>query len=151
MAAPVPFVKALTEGETLIGPSGEIVIKVDPTTGATQFAMGTQHLLANTGIPLHVHETADEVLFVHAGVATGQIADERISVQAGSMMFIPRGVWHGVTNPASEVTLVWFVSPPGLESFFRSTRAKPGQPPVKLTPETLKEIAAKHHMRFKTQ
>jgi mannose-6-phosphate isomerase-like protein (cupin superfamily) len=148
MPVPAPFVKETSEGETLIGPSGKIIVKVDPATGASQFAMGTQQLLPNTGIPLHVHETEDEILFVHAGTALGQIADRRIPVQPGSMMFIPRGVWHGVTNPDGEVTLVWFVSPPGLEAFFRATRVKPGEPVRKLTPEELNEIALKHGMRF---
>jgi hypothetical protein len=56
----VPFVKLPSEGEALVAPNGTIMVKVDPSTGAALFAMGTQDLKPATGIPIHVHETEDE-------------------------------------------------------------------------------------------
>ena len=40
------YVLHSAEGETVVRPSGDIVIKVDPTRGAPNIAMGTQHLKA---------------------------------------------------------------------------------------------------------
>jgi quercetin dioxygenase-like cupin family protein len=145
---PVAFVRQPDEGEKLLAPNGTIVVKADPTTGAFNFAMGTQELQPHTGIPLHVHENEDEILFVHAGTAVGTIGEQHVSVQAGSTIFIPRGTWHGVANGEGMLSLVWFVSPPGLESFFRATRSKPGEAPKSLTKEELDDVARKHHMRF---
>ncbi|HEX8171549.1 MAG TPA: cupin domain-containing protein [Thermoanaerobaculia bacterium] len=145
---PVPIVRLPSEGEPLINPSGTILVKVDPTTGSSLFAMGTQEIKPNSGIPMHVHETEDEILFVHEGTAVGTVGDEHVTAPAGTTIFIPRGTWHGVETPNGAVTLVWFVTPPGLEWFFRATRSKPGEPPKSLTREELDDIARKHHMKF---
>ena len=139
------------EGEVLVGPNGEVVIKVDPATGSARFAMGTQQLLTGSGIAVHMHEHEDEVLFVHGGSAVGILGDERKRIEAGSTIFIPQGVWHGVENPEAEVDLVWVVSPPGLESFFRDMRTPPGVQPRSLTPQQLEDIRRKHGIRSKPQ
>jgi hypothetical protein len=62
---------------------------------------------------------------------------------------VPKGVWHGVENPDSELLLLWVVAPPGLEAFFREVASVPGAPPRELTREQLDEIARKHGMRLR--
>lgn len=143
------FVLPRGEGEVLAVPNGEVVIKVDPRTGSARFAMGTQTLRAGAGIGLHIHEDEDEILFVHSGKGMGVIGDDHKPVEAGSTIFIPHGVWHGVENPDGEVGLVWVVSPPGLESYFRDIGAPPGAPAKTLTAEQLEDLRRKHGMRSK--
>jgi len=77
------------------------------------------------------------------------VGEHQAPVEPGSTIFIPHGVWHGVENPEGELSLIWFVSPPGLESFFRESGSPPGAQPKNLTPEQLEDIRRKHGMRTK--
>jgi quercetin dioxygenase-like cupin family protein len=48
-------------------------------------------------IPWHVH-TAEEILFVVAGEAEGEVGDERGLLAAGSLVVVPAAMRHRVTN-----------------------------------------------------
>ena len=89
------------------------------------------------------------MLFVLEGTAFGMLGDARMPVEKGSAIYIPKGVWHGVENPDSELLLLWVVAPPGIEAFFREVASAPGAPPRQLTREQLNEIAQKHGIQFK--
>lgn len=143
------FVLQRGEGEFLAVANGEVVIKVDPRTGSARFAMGTQTLRPGAGIGLHIHEDEDEILFIESGKGMGVIGDDHKPVEAGSTIFIPHGVWHGVENAEGPVGLVWVVSPPGLESYFRDIGSPPDAPAKTLTTEQLADIRRKHGMRSK--
>ena len=143
------FVVAPGEGEVLDGPNGEVRIKVDPGTGSTLLAMGTQHVLVGKGIAVHQHEHADEILFIHRGHGFGIVGEGRTRLESGSTVYIPRGVWHGVENPEGAVDLVWVVSPPGLESFFRETRTPRGSAPRSFTRQEMDDLRRKHGMKVK--
>ena len=79
----------------------------------------TQQVPRRTGIAIHQHQEADEVLFVLEGTGFGILGDTRVPLAKGSAIYIPKGVWHGVENPDSELLLLFVVAPPGLEAFFR--------------------------------
>ena len=143
------YVLGPTEGEHLIRNAGSLFIKVDPSRGSSNMALGTQQVPIRAGIPVHQHNEADEVLFVLEGAGFGILGDTRMSIEKGSAIYVPTGVWHGVENPDSELLLLWVVAPPGVEAFFREVSSAPGAPPKQLTREQLNEIAQKHGMRFK--
>jgi mannose-6-phosphate isomerase-like protein (cupin superfamily) len=143
------YVLAPTDGEHLIRNAGNILIKVDPSRGSNNMALGTQQVPIHTGIQVHQHQEADEVLFILEGTGFGILDDTRMSVEKGSAIYIPKGVWHGVENPDSELLLLWFVAPPGIEAFFREVASAPGALPRQLTHEQLNEIAQKHGIQFK--
>ena len=48
-----------------------LLIKVDPSTGSNNMALGTQQVPIRTGIRVHQHQEADEVLFVLEGTGFG--------------------------------------------------------------------------------
>jgi mannose-6-phosphate isomerase-like protein (cupin superfamily) len=125
------------------------LIKVDPSRGSNNIALGTQQVPIRSGILVHQHQESDEVLFVLEGTGFGMLGDARMPVEKGSAIYIPKGVWHGVENPDSELLLLWVVAPPRLEAFFREVASAPGAPPKQLTREQLSEIAQKHGMRVK--
>src|SRR5262249_2596967 len=102
-----------------------------------------------TGILVHRHQTADEVLFVLEGTGFGILGGARTAVEKGSAIYIPKGVWHGVENPDSELLLLWVVAPPGVETFFREVSSALGAPPKQLTREQLNEITQKHGIQLK--
>jgi mannose-6-phosphate isomerase-like protein (cupin superfamily) len=124
-----------------------ILIKVDPSRGSNNMALGTQQVPIRTGIQVHQHQDADEVLFILEGPGFGLLGDARMPVEKGSAIYVPKGVWHGVENPDSELLLLWVVAPPGLEEFFREVASAPGAPPKQLTREQLNEITEKHGMQ----
>jgi len=143
------YVLGPNEGEHLIRNAGSLFIKVDPSRGSNNIALGTQQVPIRTGIPVHQHNEADEVLFVLEGAGFGILGDTRMRVEKGSVMYVPNGVWHGIENPDNELLLLWAVAPPGVEAFFREASSAPGAPPKQLTREQLNEIAQKHGMQFK--
>jgi quercetin dioxygenase-like cupin family protein len=147
--SPQGYVLGPTEGEHLVRNAGSIFIKVDPSKGSNNMALGTQQVPRGGGIAIHQHQEADEVLFVLEGGGFGILGDRRIPIEKGSAIYIPRGVWHGVENPDSELSLLWAVAPPGLEGFFREVASTPGVQPKQFSREQLNEIARKHGMQFK--
>ena len=141
------YVLGPTEGEHLIRNAGSILIKVDPSRGSNNMALGTQQVPIRTGIQVHKHHEADEVLFVLEGTGFGTLGDGRMRIEKGSAIYVPNDVWHGVENPDSELLLLWVVAPTGLEAFFREVASAPGAPPKQLTREQMNEIAQKHGMQ----
>lgn len=122
------------------------IIKADPqNTGSTRLAVGTQTLPGGESIPVHRHEHQDEVLFIHEGRATGVLGDSAVDVGPGTTVYVPQGVWHGVENHGEEtVNLLWVVSPPGLEGFFRAIGVPPGDDCVPMEPAQMEEIRRQH-------
>ena len=143
------YVLAAGEGEVISRKGNTVTVKVDPKTGSPGMAMGTQALETGVGIPVHMHERADEVLFIHAGRGVAVLGGQRKEVNEGDTVFVPRGVWHGVESRGEAVDLLWVVTPPGLETYFRETGVPPGAPPKALTPAQLNDIGRKHGVRFK--
>ncbi len=143
------YVLAAGEGEVIRRKGNTVTVKVDPKTGSPSMAMGTQALEPGVGIPVHMHEHEDEVLFVHEGRGVAVLDGQRKEVGEGDTVFIPHGVWHGVESRGGAVELLWVVTPPGLEGFFRETGTAAGAPPTVLTPAQLEDIGRKHGVIFK--
>jgi quercetin dioxygenase-like cupin family protein len=131
--------------------SGDVTIKVDPkTAGSRRLAVGHQRLGPGGTIPVHLHERQDEVLFIHAGHAVVTLGAQRHSAPAGTFIFVPEGVWHGVENAGRDVVhLVWIITPPGLEDMFRAISAPPGTEAPLMTQEQFVELAGRHGMRVR--
>ncbi len=134
------YVLGPDEGEVLPVRNTKVIVKVDPKTGSHSMAAGTQDLGTGAGIPLHKHDNADEMLVVQKGAAMAILGDTRKLAGPGSTVFIPRGVWHGVEPVKQASQVLWVVSPPGLEGFFRDVSGK------QLTPAEMQDIARKHGM-----
>jgi mannose-6-phosphate isomerase-like protein (cupin superfamily) len=128
---------------------GSIFIKVDPTRGSGAMSLGTQHLPVGMGIRVHRHLGADEVLFVLDGAGFGILGDTRTAIAKGSCMYIPKGAWHGIENPDSDLSLLWVVTPAGLEQMMREVASPVGSPPRQLTLEQLNEVARRHGQEFR--
>ena len=54
-------------------------------------ALGTQQVPIRTGIQVHQHQEADEVLFVLEGTGFGILGDTRMSVEKVRQFIFPRG------------------------------------------------------------
>ena len=128
---------------------GNIFIKLGTAMGSTDLAMGTQQVMAGTGIPIHRHLKADEAFQVLEVSGTVVLDGMRHSFERGGTIFIPKNTWHGFENPDHELLLLWIVSPAGLDGFFRDTCSPPGVPAKALTRDQIREIARKYHTEFR--
>ena len=85
------YVLGITDGEHLFQSSGEIVIKVDPTRGSNDLSVGTQLMPQGVGVPRHAHAYWDEVIYVLEGSGFIMLNDERVPIQKGATIFVPKG------------------------------------------------------------
>ena len=138
------YVLGPTEGEHLIRNAGSLFIKVDPEPRLEQHGPGNAAVAHPHWHKIHQHHEADEILFVLEGSGFGIQGDDRMPIEKGSAIFVPKSAWHGVENPDSELLLLWVVAPPELEAFFREVGSAPGAPPKDFTSAQLNDIAQKH-------
>jgi quercetin dioxygenase-like cupin family protein len=145
------YVLAGAEGEHLVHfrDHGHIFIKAAANTGSENLALGTQQVTQGAGIPVHRHLRMDEAFYVLEGRGVVSLNDAPHSFAKGAFIFVPKNSWHGFANPDSELLLLWIMSPPGLDGFFRETCSPPGAPPKQLTAEQIKEIALKYGTEFR--
>ncbi len=148
---PPGYVLGPGEGEHLVHfrDGGDICIKVSSATASSDLAVGTQQVKVGTGIPVHRHLAMDEAFYVLQGGGTVLLDDVRHTFEAGGSIFVPRMTWHSFENPDQELLLLWMVTPPGLESFFRETCSAPGGTPKGLTREQIRAVARKYGTEFR--
>lgn len=100
--------------------AAEMTVLVDPRRAGTVFAMGTLNLLPGGALPMHRTLQHDAVLFVHKGQGRAVLADKRLTVVPGTVLVVPKGMWHSVRNTGTGLLqMTWTTAPEGLEEFFR--------------------------------
>jgi mannose-6-phosphate isomerase-like protein (cupin superfamily) len=119
------IVLAPEDGEALWQPlpsRGYVINKINPYTAPyDDFSAGIQVLEPGAHIRRHAHERAHELLFCYRGSGYADIEGRRHEVSEETMLLVGRGVQHKVVNTgATQMRLVWFISPPGLEDWFRA-------------------------------
>lgn len=77
---------------------------------------------AGAEVPLHQHDTSDEVLYILSGRGRMTAGDKQYTVSAGDAVRLPRGLPHGLTVLAP-LRAIQSYAPPGPEQRFRA-RAK---------------------------
>jgi quercetin dioxygenase-like cupin family protein len=144
-------VRGAAEGEHLIHfrDHGNVFIKIGTTTGSSNLALGTQQVMAGSGIPTHRHFKMDEAFYVLEGSGIFILNEMRHPFDQGASIFIPKNSWHGFENPDHELLLLWVVTPAGLDGFFRDICSPPGIPPKQWTREQIGEIARNYDTEFR--
>ncbi len=99
------------------------------------------------GPPPHVHEDADEAVYVLEGTLEMGVGEQKLSGQAGSVMLVPKGRLHSLSNVGTTpVRMLIILSPPGYEGFWREMaelHKRLGGPP---DPETVLALQRKYHL-----
>lgn len=113
------------DGEAIWQPkpsTGFIVNKINPYNSPfDNFSTGLQILEPGAHIRRHAHERQHEILFCYRGEGYAEIGESRHDIAEESMMLIGRGVQHKVVNTGpGQMRLLWIISPPGLEDWFRA-------------------------------
>jgi quercetin dioxygenase-like cupin family protein len=97
------------------------------------------------GPPLHRHTNEDEAFYVCSGVLTAQLADLRLELQAGEVVWLPRNVPHAFANLSDAPTaIVSFVTPGGLSEMFREQDAHVAEHGGRADPVVLAEISNRY-------
>lgn len=99
------------------------------------------------GPPLHVHEDADEAIYILEGSLEFQVGDESVTAAAGDVVLVPRGTWHTLANAGTDpARFLVILSPPGFERYWEESSqllaASDGVP----DPEQMLALQRKHHM-----
>lgn len=103
------------------GSTIHVLLERDGTGG--DMGMFTTQSAAPGGPPVHVHDDAGEALFVLEGRAEFLAGENRVTLGAGEVVFVPRGVEHTFHFPdETGGKLLVIVTPGGFESFFAATR-----------------------------
>lgn len=90
------------------------------------------------GIPPHVHELEDELIYVVEGEYGIMLGDKQFSAHAGDEIFFPRHIPHAFQNTGSKAgKTLWTIVPGGnFEEFFEKLGALPaGEPDFKVVSE----------------
>jgi quercetin dioxygenase-like cupin family protein len=90
--------------------------------------------------PRHLHNDADEVVYVLDGTLTFWVGDETRCVTTGDYLYLPPGVEHGYAVESGEARLLFVLAPEGLAGFLCMAGAGNGEADV----EQLVTAAARH-------
>ena len=141
---------AAADGELVYVGRDPVRIKISPEAKGP-FGMITQDVSPGTTIPVHLHETEDEVIFVQDGIGEATLGDRTVALAKGSTLFVPRGTWHGGRNTGSS-SLLWIAiyTPSGFEGYFREIgRSAPDAPPRSATPEEREARDRQYGIRYR--
>ncbi len=81
-----------------------------------------QHLFDphSLAAPMHRHHLEDEYTYVLSGRIGAVLEGQEVEANPGDLLFKPRGQWHTFWNGYDEpASVLEFISPAGLETFFR--------------------------------
>jgi quercetin dioxygenase-like cupin family protein len=85
-------------------PNSQMAVVLDPAKPDGEFVKGIavvfERIAPGDRIPLHTH-TLEEVLIIDEGSAEVTLGDERRTVGAGAVVYIPINVAHGTRNIGS--------------------------------------------------
>ncbi|TAE52428.1 MAG: cupin domain-containing protein, partial [Bacteroidetes bacterium] len=97
------------------------------------------------GPPLHVHPQQDEVFYLTEGRYLFQCGEERFTLEAGDMIFLPRNVPHTWAQLTPSGKMLFFFQPAGKMEAFFSTLGKMSGPPA--SPEAGAKLFTDHDMQ----
>lgn len=147
---PAPLILAVDQGERRLRRFGvsapKFILKVDPQNGGSpDLTMGYEDLPPGGVIPPHWHRMADEILFIHRGSGVVELGTRKEPVGEGATIYIPKDVRVTLRNTGTgPLSIAFFFSKPGFETFLREMSALEGEPFVPLTEDELRAIRLKH-------
>ncbi|HET9825937.1 MAG TPA: cupin domain-containing protein [Chitinophagaceae bacterium] len=100
-----------------------------------------------SGIPPHVHDLEDEVIYILEGEFDVMIGGESYKARTGDCLNFSRNIPHSYTNTAlTDAKTLWFVSPgSSFEEFFTELSQYPPGPPDM---DKLNILCKKYGMKF---
>ncbi len=118
--------------------------------GINGISFAIEEMMPGRIMRVHKHLYNDELIFIHRGEGTLTLGEESIKVKAGSVAYVPRGVWHGLDNTGQENLLMVFqYSPAGFEEYFIENGTLEGMPTKVKTEEEYAITEKKYGMVYR--
>lgn len=100
--------------------------------------------LEKSGPPMHVHFSQDEIFQVTSGSYRFAVGEDRMELNIGDTIFLPRNIPHTWIQLSDKGTLTYMVQPAGtMEEFFQQMSKLKGPP----LPEEAQKIHMAHGMK----
>jgi len=128
-----------------------ITIKISKTKhGVDGISFCVEDMSPGRKMRIHKHLNNDELIFIHKGEGTLTLDEQSIEVKTGTVVFVPRGVWHGLENTGKENLLMVFqYSPAGFEEYFIENGTQVGMPAKEKTEAEYTITEKKYGMVYK--
>lgn len=126
-------------------------IKISKTKhGVDTVSFCTEDIVPGRQLRIHKHLMNDEIIFIANGEGTLTLGELSFAVKTGTVVFVPRGVWHGLENTGKEnIRMVFQYSPAGFEEYFIENGTPVGMPPKERTEEEYANTRKKYGMVYK--
>lgn len=126
-------------------------IKISKTKhGVDNISFCTEDIIPGRKLRIHKHLNNDELIFINKGEGTLTLDEQSIEVKTGTVVFVPRGVWHGLENTGKEnIRMVFQYSPAGFEEYFIENGTPVGMPAKERTEEEYAMAEKKYGMVYK--
>jgi quercetin dioxygenase-like cupin family protein len=99
------------------------------------------------GPPPHIHEDADECVYVLEGTLEMGLGDKRILGAAGSVMLAPRGTLHSLVNVGpGPARFIVVLAAPGFEGYWREMADLSARSPGPPDPDVVRGLQRKYRM-----
>ena len=126
-------------------------IKISKTKqGVDNISFCTEDIIPGRKLRIHKHLNNDELIFIHKGEGVFTLDEQTIAVKTGAVVFVPRGVWHGLHNTGKEnIRMVFQYSPAGFEEYFIENGTPVGMPAKERTEQEYAIAEKKYGMVYK--
>jgi mannose-6-phosphate isomerase-like protein (cupin superfamily) len=126
----------------------QMTIKISQADhGIENLSFCTEDIVPGRKIRVHKHLENDEVVFIQSGAGIFTLGEKTIDVKTGTVVFVPRGVWHGLENSGTEnIRMVFLYTPAGFEQYFVENGTAVGEPMKTRTPEEYAATEKKYGM-----
>ena len=118
--------------------------------GVNNISFCTENIIPGRKLRIHKHLDNDELIFIHRGEGTFTLDEDTTQVKTGTVIFVPRGVWHGLENTGKEdLVMVFQYSPAGFEEYFIENGTPAGMPAKARTAEEYATAEKKYGMVYR--
>jgi quercetin dioxygenase-like cupin family protein len=128
-----------------------MIIKISKAKhGVDNISFSTENMEPGQKMRVHKHLYNDELIFIHKGEGSLTLDEQSIEVKTGTVIFVPRGMWHGLDNTGKEhLVMVFQYSPAGFEEYFIENGTAAGMPLKVKTEEEYAITEKKYGMVYK--
>ena len=122
-----------SEGQMLWVVGELLTFKIGGQDADGAFVLAEEVTPPQGGPPPHLHTREDETFCVLEGELEFVVGERTLSASAGSVVYAPRGVLHGLRNVGTgHSRMIVIITPAGLEKFFEEVGepvTDPSSPP----------------------
>lgn len=132
------------QSDTFLGGLRNVILSSKETDGDIYLVQGI--MPKGSAVPLHIHELEDEIFHVMEGNVELILGEKTIKGKKGDIIYLPRGIKHGIKTVGNETAKVLNYVIPGknFEEFFN----KMNEIGLNASLEEKAKIGIEHKIKF---